>query len=164
MSESYLQHKFLRRFAFGLSPGQATPADPLGWARAQVQLAKAPPIDILERDGTRRRDLPDWVKLLWTMDEVMQAFQAHQEAERRSFEMGKTMSRRDYEAMRERDIGIPYWRTEHWKEVQARVTTALYGQAPVFERFWHFWANHFMVAPGNQNNDTLVGPYQRSLR
>jgi uncharacterized protein (DUF1800 family) len=164
MTTTHLQHKFLRRVAFGLAPGQDTPSDPLTWAIDQMQVSQPPAIDILEKDGRRRDDLPEWVRLMRSMDEVMHAFHTHQVIERRSFEQGKSLSRKDFEDLRQRELGIPYWQTEHWKEVQARATTALYGQSPVFERFWHFWTNHFMVAPGNQNNDTLVGPYQRSLR
>lgn len=157
-----LVHRFTRRVAFGLRADAQLPADPLNWAQAQV--AQVPPIDILERDGTRRADLPEGMRLLWEMDEVMTAFHRHQEAERASFAKGRSLPREQYAEERKREIEIPYHRLEHWKEAQARASTALHGAAPVFERFWHFWANHFMVAPGNQNNDTLVGPFQRSLR
>ncbi len=161
-SVSQLAHRFTRRVAFGLPAEVAPPADPVGWALAQLQ--RVPPIDILERDGSRRADLPEGMRLLWEMDEVMTAFQRHQEAERASFAKGRSLPREQYRQERRRDVEIPYHRLEHWKEVQARASTALHGEAPVFERFWHFWTNHFMVAPGNQNNDTLVGPFQRSLR
>lgn len=159
-----LHHRFARRLGFGLAPGQALPADPLAWAIGQVEVTQAPRIDLLEPDGRPRSDLPASLRLLWRMDDVMHAFQAHQETERKSFELGKSGDRQIYEEFRRREVTLPYHRTEHWKEVQARITTALYGGQPVFERFWHFWTNHFMVAPGNQNNDTLVGPYQRHLR
>jgi uncharacterized protein (DUF1800 family) len=160
--QSSLVSKFTRRVAFGVPGDKALPDDPVAWANAQ--LAVLPPMDILESDGTRRKDLPADMRLLWEMDDVMHAFEQHQRAERLSFEKAKELSTEDYQEYRERNIFTPFFRLEHWKEVQARETTALYGQAPVFERFWHFWTNHFMVAPGNQNNDTLVGPYQRSLR
>lgn len=159
---SSLVSKFTRRVAFGIAGDQALPADPVAWACAQI--TALPPIDVLEPDGSRRQDLPPDMRLLWSMDDVMHVFEQHQRAERLSFEKAKELSPKDYQDHRERTIFTPYSRLEHWKEVQARETTALYGQAPVFERFWHFWTNHFMVAPGNQNNDTLVGPFQRSLR
>lgn len=162
MGKEYLSLKFTRRVAFGISAQAPTPTDPLAWAAAQLK--QTPPIDILERDGSRRTDLPDWVKLRWTNDDVMTAFHGHQEAEKASFEKSKTLSKEQFELERKNDIAIPYWRMEHWKEVQARATTAAYAKEPVFERFWHFWTNHFMVAPGNQNNDVMVGPFQRSLR
>ncbi len=160
--QQQLISKFTRRVAFGLPGGQSLPEDPVAWAMSQLR--SVPPIDILERDGTRRADLPADMKLLSDMDEVMHAFVDHKRIEKESFEKAKSLSPREYEAYRERTVGTPYWRLEHWKEVQARETTALFGGAPVFERFWHFWTNHFMVAPGNQNNDTLIGPYQRALR
>lgn len=156
-------HAFTRRVSFGLPADVAAPEDPVAWAVAQLG-PPAPPIDIIERDRSRRRDLPENLRLRSTMDEVMRAFHEHQEAERASFAKGRTLSREQYAQERRRDVEIPYHRLEHWKETQARATTAVHGEAPVFERFWHFWTNHFMVAPGNQNNDTLVGPFQRSLR
>lgn len=154
--------KFTRRIAFGRAGDQALPADPIGWA--VEQLAQDPAIDILERDGSRRADLPADMVLHTDINKVMHAFATHQRLEKESFEKAKTLSPSEHEDYRERTIGTPYGRLEHWKEVLARETTALFGKAPVFERFWHFWTNHFMVAPGNQNNDTLIGPYQRSLR
>lgn len=158
----WLVSKFTRRVAFGLTGDQALPADPLNWAIAQ--LTQDPPIDIIERDGSRRQDLPADMVLLSDMNKVMHAFAAHQRVVRESFKRAKSLSPSEYEDYREAVIQAPYIRLEHWKEVQARETTALFGKAPVFERFWHFWTNHFLVAPGNQNNDTLIGPYQRSLR
>lgn len=160
--QSSLVSKFTRRVAFGVPGDQTLPADPVAWASAQV--AALPPIDVLEPNGERRQDLPKDMRLLWSMDEVMHAFEQHQRAERLSFEKAKELSAKDFEDYRERMVFTPFSRLEHWKEVQARETTALFGGAPVFERFWHFWSNHFMVAPGNQNNNTLVGPFQRSLR
>jgi len=136
VGKEYLSLKFTRRVAFGISAQTPTPTDPLAWAAAQLK--QTPPIDILERDGSRRTDLPDWVKLRWTTDDVMTALHVHQEAEKASFEKSKTLSKEQFELERKNDIAIPYWRMEPWKEVQARATTAAYAKAPVFERFWHF--------------------------
>lgn len=152
--------RYCRRVAFGCSPSQPLPSDPVAWAQAQVE--HVPPIDLMERDGSRTPGA-DQLRLLWTMDEVMTAFHRHQETERASFARAKEMGNREFEQWRRRELHA-YWQLEHWKEVQARTSTARFGPQPVFEKLWHFWANHFMVAPGNQNNDTLVGPYQRMLR
>ncbi len=162
ITQASLVSKFTRRVAFGFTGDQALPADPLNWAI--TQLTQDPPIDIIERDGSRRQDLPADMVLLSDIHQVMHAFATHQRVEMESFEKAKSLSASAYEDYREAVIQNPYMRLEHWKEVQARETTALFGKAPVFERFWHFWTNHFLVAPGNQNNDTLIGPYQRSLR
>lgn len=156
------QQRFYRRVAFGRPVGTPLPSDPLAWAK--TQLNAVPPIDILEPDGTRRADLPAAVQLRWEMDEVMHAFEQHRQLDRSTREQARHLSTTEYRSLRQQQIRLPYYQMEHWKEVQARATTALYGSAPVFERFWHFWTNHFMVAPGTQTNDTLVGPYQRNLR
>lgn len=152
--------RFCRRVAFGCTPTQALPHDPVAWATAQLE--QVPPIDLMARDG-RRAPGTETLRLLSSMDDVMTAFHQHQERDRASFAKSKEMGNREYEQWRRREMH-PYMQLEHWKEVQARVSTARFGPQPVFERLWHFWANHFMVAPGNQNNDTLVGPYQRMLR
>lgn len=159
---SQLVSRFTRRVAFGMAGDKLLPTDPVAWAADQ--LSQLPPIDIMEAGGERRKDLPKDMRLLSEMDEVMRAFALHQSSERKSFERAGALTAGEYEAFRERTVFTPFMRLQHWKEVQARESTALHGESPVFERFWHFWANHFMVAPGNQNNDTLVGPYQRSLR
>lgn len=160
MNQQQKASRFCRRVAFGCTPTQALPHDPVAWATAQLE--QVPPIDIMARDG-RRAPGTETLRLLSSMDDVMTAFHQHQERERASFAKAKEMGHRDYELWRRREMH-PYGQLEHWKEVQARISTARFGQQPVFERLWHFWANHFMVAPGNQNNDTLVGPYQRMLR
>ena len=154
--------RYLRRVAFGLEPGVSPPEDPVSWAKAQLH--SVPPIAVLDADGQPRTDLPEGTRLLGSGPELMQAYQTAFDVEDDVFARGKTLSPAAYNRLREERLAIPYWRMEHWKEVQARASTAVHGSAPVFERLWHFWANHFMVAPGNQRNDVLVGPYQRMLR
>jgi uncharacterized protein (DUF1800 family) len=155
-------HRFARRVAFGGRLGAPIPGDPLAWAARQME--RAPLIDLLSPDGARPQDLPADLALRWSMDEVMRAHAEQQQLVLDLRRRGRSMSPTELAAERRRLVSLPYHQLEHWKEVQARVTTALHGEAPVFERFWHFWTNHFTVAPGTQNNDTLVGPYQRHLR
>ena len=88
--QQQLISKFTRRVAFGLPGGQSLPEDPVAWALSQLR--SVPPIDILERDGTRRADLPADMKLLSDMDEVMHAFADHQRIEKESFEKAKSLS------------------------------------------------------------------------
>jgi uncharacterized protein (DUF1800 family) len=155
-------HRFARRVGFGLAPGEAISGDPVQWAAGQLR--SIPPIGIVEPDGSPRTDLPEGLKLLGSGDELMHAWQRSidvlAEIRARSAELGEAGLRREL-GLR---VTIPYHRLEPWKEVQARATTAVHGPAPVFERFWHFWTNHFTVAPGTQQNEVLVGPYQRALR
>ena len=75
--QSSLVSKFTRRVAFGVPGDQGLPADPVAWASAQV--VDLPPIDVLEPHGKRRQDLPADMRLLWSMDEVMHAFEQHRQ-------------------------------------------------------------------------------------
>lgn len=155
-------HRFLRKIAFDWPLHKPLPSDPLDWALGQFDAV--PPIDIFEANGSRRQDLPPSLVLVSGMDATMAAYDAAYAAEDAVNALSKSLSKEEFTQRQESEFRIPYQRLEHWKEVQARGTTALYGKAPVFERFWHFWSNHFMVAPGNARNDVLVGPYQRSIR
>lgn len=162
MNASAAIHQYARRVAFGLRPGQALPSDPVAWAVAQVQTL--PTIGVLEADGSTRADLPADMTLVTDMDTLMRRYQQAIDTEDELRPLSRSMAPADYERLRQERLALPFHRLEQWKEVQARASTAVHGQAPVFERFWHFWANHFMVAPGNQRNEVLVGPYQRALR
>ena len=162
MTTNAALHQFSRRVAFGFRPGQALPADPLAWAVPQVR--QLPPIGVFGPDGQVRSDLPTGMKLVSGMDELMRRYQESSDVDDELRVQSTRMATADYERLRQERLSLPFHRLEHWKEVQARASTALYGQAPVFERFWHFWTNHFMVTPGTQRNDVLVGPYQRALR
>jgi uncharacterized protein (DUF1800 family) len=161
MASEPLISKYMRRVAFGCPPQQALPVDPVVWAQRQVDAT--PPIDIVEADGSRRADLPADLRLRWEMNDIMLAWQKTADTEDASFARAKRVPPQEFQRLH-RAAMHPYWQLEPWKEVQARVTTARYGTSPVFEKLWHFWANHFMVAPGNQRNAVVVGPYQRMLR
>ncbi len=160
--------RFLRRVGFGWGATEPLPGDPVGWAREQ--LARVPAMDFYAR---RRRDAEAWAPLLaldadsqlrWTQEAAVVRWLQHMEAEKAIFARSRGMDKAAYAAAEEQQVRIPFVRLEHWREVLVRGCTAAHGEQPVFERFWHFWTNHFMVAPGNQNNDALVGPYQRALR
>lgn len=155
--------RFTRQVGYGLAPDEAEPGDPLAWA--QRQMDTAPPVEFrARRDGTLMRNLPEGLQLLHTQAEVAHGLQAHQEAEARSFELSKTMARAEWEKVRYDLVDYPFWRLEPWKEVLARGAMAVNGPSPVFERFWHFWTNHFTVSPATNNINTAIGPYMRMLR
>ena len=157
-----LSTRFTRRVAFGIKPGEVPPEDPLQWAIERLRI----PGEIAIRDGSGliRSDLPAWVELKRSNDQVMAWFGKHQATEQNLRQEATRIPRDEFLRVRRERLGIPFQQVEHWKEVQARASTAVSGVSPVFEKFWHFWTNHFMVAPGNQGMDTLVGPFQRMLR
>lgn len=154
-------HRFLRRIAFAQAPGQPAPADPLAWALAQVD---TPPPVVLRTASGPRTDLPAEARLLSKMSDVMTAYRDSWNAVDAFFSLDPAMPQAQRQQKFRELVGWRWRDFEHWKETQARLSTALHGPQPVFERFWHFWTNHFMVAPNTDNNDALVGPYQRALR
>jgi uncharacterized protein (DUF1800 family) len=155
--------RFARQVGFGLAPDEDTPQDPVAWAQSQFD--RAPPVAFLaNRSGALMDNLPANLKLLHTQEEVAIGLQAHHEAEQQSFAAAKDRSREEYARFRYDTVEYPYWNLEPWKEMQVRGAMAVNGAAPVFERFWHFWANHFTVSPTNNNINTAVGPYMRMLR
>lgn len=154
--------RFLRKVAFGLPPGAQVPADPLAWA--QGQMTSPPTVGHWTQGGKLRTDLSPEARLHSRMADVMTAYRDSWNAADAFFALDPNLSKAHKDQVFQDTIVWRWRHMEHWKETQARVSTALHGDKPVFERFWHFWTNHFMVAPNTDNNDALVGPYQRALR
>jgi uncharacterized protein (DUF1800 family) len=155
--------RFARQVGFGLAPNEAIPSDPLRWA--QEQMNQGPAVQFLaDRQGNLMSGLPVGLKLLITQEDVAQALFEHDQARILSNEKTKTLPAAEAEQFRYEHINYPYWRLEPWKEVLARGAMAVNGSAPVFERFWHFWTNHFTVSPAVNNINTAIGPYMRMLR
>jgi len=162
MEQKTKTFRFMQRLAFGPSPDGSLPDNPHIWAK--TQLDQVPPIDILDEFGQVRKDLPPEFKLIRTMTELMTTYRSSWNAVDKMFRLDPSMPQAERKATARKLLFYPYREREHWKELQARVSTAIHSKQPVFERFWHFWSNHFMVAPNTDNNDVLVGPYQRGLR
>ncbi len=141
--------RFARQVGFGLAPDEATPDDPLAWA--QAQLDKAPPVTFwADRTGALMTGLPEGLRLLDSQKDATLAMQGHWDAEKNSFEQSRQLPRPEWEKLRYETVDLPYWRMAPWQEVLARGAMAVNGPAPVFERFWHFWTNHFTVAPATK--------------
>jgi uncharacterized protein (DUF1800 family) len=155
--------RFSRQIGFGFAPDETIPSDVIGWA--QDQLNRGPNVQFFaDRQGHLLKDLPDGLKLLHTQAEVAEALFQHDQARLLSNEKAKVLTPSEVEKFRYEQVNYPYWRLEPWKEILARGAMAVNGPAPVFERFWHFWTNHFTVSPAVNNINTAVGPYMRMLR
>ncbi len=153
--------RFLRRVAMGSDPYADPISDPLSWATSQLE--KVPEIRIYDQQG-KVRVVPGQFALISDIRSLMVEYRNSWNAVD-GFFVGTTQVSKAERRQRFRHlVGFPFRDVAHWKEVQARLTTAQWSEQPVFERFWHFWTNHFMVAPNTDNNDVLVGPYQRHLR
>jgi uncharacterized protein (DUF1800 family) len=163
MMDSLATTRFARQLGFGLAPSEPNPQDPVRWA--QDQMDQAPDVQFFaDRQGNLMQGLPEGLRLLSTQEEVAQALFRHEQARVLSNEKTKTLSAPEAEQFRYQNVNYPFWRLEPWKEVLARGAMAINGPAPVFERFWHFWTNHFTVSPAVNDINTAVGPYMRMLR
>ena len=155
--------RFSRQIGFGFASDETIPGDVIGWA--QEQMNRGPSVQFFaDRQGHLIKDLPEDLKLLYTQAEVAEALFQHDQARLLSNEKAKVLPRLEAEQFRYEQVNYPYWRFEPWKEVLARGAMAVNGPAPVFERFWHFWTNHFTVSPAVNNINTAIGPYMRMLR
>jgi uncharacterized protein (DUF1800 family) len=152
--------KFMQRIAMGFDPLPEVDKDPLAWAVSQ--LTKTPEIRIYDQAG-KQRELPEQYELKSEAQAIMVEFRNTWNAADEFFASPPQMPMPERRRLHRRLVGFPK-EVVHWKEVQARLTTAQWSPQPVFERFWQFWCNHLMVAPTADNNDALVGPYQRHLR
>ena len=155
--------RFSRQLGFGFAPDETTPSDVIGWAQGQMN--RGPSVQFFaDRQGTLLKELPEGLKLLHTQAEVAEALYRHDQARRLSNEKAKVLPPSEAEQFRYEQVNYPFGRLEPWKEILARGAMAVNGPAPVFERFWHFWTNHFTVSPVVNNINTATGPYMRMLR
>lgn len=167
LASKHLPYALARRVGFGLGPQDEVPADPLAWAKAQLH--QWPSTDVLatlpvvQTQGGSQTP-PWWQALAGSTAEAVERWSHLKAMEIQVNRQSARLSSAQFQALLEAEVRGPLIRMEHWRELVWRGAMAVHGPAPVFERFWHFWANHFMVAPGTQNNDPLVGHYQRALR
>jgi len=163
MMDTLSTMRFARQVGFGLAPNEPVPDDPLAWA--QNQMNQGPEVRFFaDRQGSLMQGLPESLKLLHTQEEVAHALFLHDQARLLADAKTKTLGAAEAEEIRYEHVNYPFWRLEPWKEVLARGAMAVNGPSPVFERFWHFWTNHFTVSPAVNNINTAIGPYMRMLR
>jgi uncharacterized protein (DUF1800 family) len=134
---------FIRRVGFGLRPDENVPKDPLNWAKSQMNVA---------------------AKLIWPgkiyseteMIDIRVDFQLEedkiQETEKNPAK-AKIKKRKLYHR-----TGFKYFEKY---ELAIRHHQAVHGNEPVFERFWHFWGNHFAIVDKNKLPVFNTGPMQR---
>lgn len=156
--------QLVRRLGFGLAPNEELPTDVTAWAQAQMD--SAPPMQFHQPlDAASQSKVPPaGMDLLESAQEGMRkVLLDHSLRMKRVRAQTKTLDRAAWDQLWWEQVSYPIFQFEPWKEIYARANMAVYGVAPVFERFWHFWTNHFTV--GEENNNVFVqGPYLRMLR
>ena len=137
--------RFYRKIAFGIGPNQMVPADPLKWAQDQVMAV--PEITWPGAVPTGDEQLTRYAKFVYTDRKVL----------REEFRT----DRKGYEAAKDKlrfAQGVKFY---EGLELAIRHHTALNSPAPVFERLWLFWCNHFAITDKDFMPEFTTGPFHR---
>lgn len=142
-----------RRLGFGLKAGEDLPASPREWAVQQI--SAIPPLDFFGNDGELLH-LPRDAAPVTNFADACALW-----GEKRKMEDEQNQKfRPDVETM----MWIVYQAQPRWRQTLALSLTAVNGQSPVFERFWHFWVNHFTVSTAESNAQVLQDAHMRAIR
>ena len=140
-----MKKNFFRKVGFGIGPDEQVPKDPVSWAQNQVD--KVPPLlwDKPIRSGNEMLDhYAEWV---YTDREILRK---KHKGNRKAYENAKDQLRHK--------VGKRYFEN---LEICIRQNTALKSEAPVFERLWLFWCNHFAIIDKDAMPQFTTGPYHR---
>ena len=138
---------FYRRVAFGLSPQDERPQEPLSWALNQLNSVP----DFLWKgsiptEKELRKKYGEWVY-------------GDREVLRKKFKNDKNAYRQAKDELRIKTGERYFELNEH----AIRHYQTKYGAQPVFERFWLFWGNHFAISEKDFLAEFSTGPYQREV-
>ena len=139
--------RYFRKVAFGLGPHQTPPSDPVKWAQSQLD------------------EVPDitWDGPLLTGDEYLEKYGEFVHTRREILRPKYRNDRQAYEDAKEKlafRLGEKYYES---LELAVRHHTALNSKAPVFERLWLFWCNHFAITDKDFMPQFVTGPYHREI-
>lgn len=136
---------FLRRVGFGLRPNQPLPSDPLGWAQAQMET------------------VPDliWPGRIYSEKEMLDIRVDFTTAEQKLEQTVKDPAK--MKPMREALYNRSGRRFFEGYELAIRHYQAVHASTPVFERFWHFWGNHFAIVDKQKLPTFNTGAMQRDV-
>ena len=142
-----IKKDFLRKVGFGIGLDDAVPDDPLAWAHAQMDAVPA-----LSWQG----DIP-------SSDTLMDHYAHWVYTDRKVLREKHKMDRQAYKAAKEQlryETGERFFEN---LELCIRHDAALNSGAPVFERLWFFWGNHFAITDKDFMPEFATGPFHRDI-
>ena len=136
---------FIRRVGFGIRPDEPNPTEPLNWALEQFDH----PSNLIwpGRIYSQSEMLDIRIDFVDSEDAIQSSTKNPTEAREKRDALYHRTGRRFFESY----------------EIAIRHHQAIYGEAPVFERFWHFWGNHFTIVDKNKLPVFNTGPMQRDV-
>jgi len=142
-----MKRDFFRKMGFGLGPGDDVPADPVAWAEAQV--GSVPDLSWPGEIPTAQ-DLLDQRAVFVYQDR--QVIRKKFKNDRKAYKEAKKQLRWE--------TGEKFYES---LEIAIRHHAALHSSAPVFERLWLFWHNHFAIAEKDMLASWNTGAYTREI-
>ena len=142
-----MKRDFFRKVGFGIAPGESVPTDPLAWAQAQMDTVP---------DLSWKGDIP-------TGEALMDHYAHWVYTDRKVLRKKHKKDRKAYKAAKEQ---LRYKTGERFfenLELAIRHDAALNSGAPVFERLWFFWANHFAITDKDFMPEFTTGAYHRDV-
>ena len=134
---------FIRRVGFGLRPDENVPKDPLNWAKSQMTIV--PKLIWPGRLYTENEMIDIRIDFQLEEDKIQDTEKNPAKAKLKRRKLNRRTGRKFFEKY----------------ELAIRHHQAVHGDQPVFERFWHFWGNHFTIVDKNKLPVFNTGPMQR---
>ncbi len=138
---------FFRKVAYGISPDEDVPLDPVKWA-----------IDQLD-------EVPDlnWKGKIYTEKELRKHYRdwvyGDRKVLRKKYKDNKTLYKTHKNILRH-NTGQKFWES---LEISIRHNEGINSKNPVLAKLWMFWGNFFAISEKDFLANYSTGPYQREI-
>ena len=144
---------FVRKVGFGIRPENDFPKDPVKWAHRQVEQVPTS-VGIKSCRSESRSLIVPWPTIFeWSLEDRIERlieYRSETDALEKKFARGSQAYEQADERLEKR-LSVQRFDELH------RAHQCVYGRSPVFERFAHFWQNHFTVGGSKETTDELIG-------
>lgn len=140
-------NSFYRKIGFGIGPNDNIPSNPIAWANKQVETVSE----------------FSWKGWIPKENETREKYGEYVFQDRKVLRKKYKNNLEGYEQAKNILRNKTGERFFEANELVIRHNEAIKGTNPVFERFWHFWGNHFAISEKDLLAHFSVGPYQREI-
>ena len=138
---------YFRKVAFGISPNEEVPSDPLNWALNQLDdIPKLSWTGKIHSEKELRKHYRDWVY-------------GDRKVLRKKYKDNKTLYKTHKDILRHK-TGQKFWES---LEISIRHNEGINSSHPVLAKLWMFWGNFFAISEKDFLANYSTGPYQREI-
>ena len=138
---------YFRKVAFGISPSEKIPTDPLKWALAQLDdLPNLSWKGKIHSEKELRKHYRDWVY-------------GDRKVLRKKYKDNKTLYKTHKDILRHK-TGQKFWES---LEIAIRHNEGINSSHPVLAKLWMFWGNFFAISEKDFLANYSTGAYQREI-